>query len=345
MTTTDTTPGVATSEGRYFAPTPGADEGTWDMKTYFDTLPSMIMGDTIANLADNDPRIARLTADLAYSNRTADYMDRHPESFWNMGISEQNMISVSAGMASTGLIPYVSTFASFLGLLCCEQIRTDLAYTNLPVRLLSHHAGISMGFYGTSHHATEDLGVMRAIHNLTIIGAADGPSLRKALIDTVDTDGPIYFRIGRGQDVQVYDDAATGFEVGKISVLREGTDLTIAANGVTVSGALEASDRLAERGISAAVLDVHTLAPFDAETLCEHVARTKKLLVAEEHNVYTGVATACADALVDNGVGPVRLERLGMPKGEFALIAAPHQLYEHYGMTTAGILARAESMI
>lgn len=341
MTTTHDAP---TTTDRYYAPVPSS-EGTWDMLTYFNELPSMIMGEVLADLADADERIVCLTADLAYSNRTADFMDRHPERFYNIGISEQNMISMSAGMATTGLIPYVSTFASFVGLLCCEQIRTDLAYTNLPVRVLSHHAGISMGFYGTSHHATEDLGIMRSIHNLTVIGTADGPSLRKALIDTVDIEGPVYFRIGRGQDVPVYDEDASGFEVGKISVLRDGTDLTIAANGITVSEALKVADELAAQGVSASVLDVHTIAPFDADTLCEHVARSGRLLVAEEHNVYTGVATACADALVDAGIGPVRLERLGMPRGEFALIAAPYHLYKHYGMTSEGILARAQNLL
>ena len=158
----------------------------------------------LADIADKDERIEVLTADLAYSNGTIEFARRHPDRFYNIGIAEQNMVSIAAGLATCGTIPYVSTFASFLGLLCCEQIRTDLAYPNLPVRLLSHHAGISMGYYGTSHHATEDIGIMRSIANVKIISPADGYSIEQALYQTVDTEGPIYFRLGRGRGIRKY---------------------------------------------------------------------------------------------------------------------------------------------
>jgi len=325
------------------APTPSHAD-SWDLAASYKLSQSAIAGDVLAELADSDERIAVLTADLKFSNRTAEFETRHPDRFFNLGIAEQNMVSVAAGMATVGYVPYVASFASFLGLLCVEQIRTDLAYPGLPVRVLAHHAGISMGFYGTSHHATEDLGIMRTIAGLTVIAPCDAPSLAKAVRTTVDYPGPIYFRLGRGREATVYDDTAATFEVGKIGVLRDGDDLTIAANGVTVAPALEAAERLATEGVQAAVLDVHTTRPFDAETLCRHVGRSGRLLVAEEHNVYGGVATTCADALVDNGVGPVLLERLGMPVDDYALVGPPTALWRHYGMDAEGIHTRAREL-
>jgi transketolase len=256
---------------------------------------------------------------------------------------------MAAGMATFGLVPYVSTFASFVGLLAAEQLRTDLAYPGLPVRVLAHHAGISLGFYGTSHHATEDLGVLRSIANMTVVCPCDAATTRAALRQTVDAPGPVYFRLGRGRDPDVYSarlDADPGaFEVGRIATLREGRDLTIVANGITVAPALEAAGRLAaEDGVEATVLDAHTVRPFDAETLCQAAERTGRVLVAEEHNVYGGVATACADALVDGGVR-ARLSRLGMPPDEYSLIGPPTHLYRHYGLDADGVADAARQLL
>lgn len=334
----------ATHAQHYVAPPPEHQE-SWDLATSYTLSQSAIAGEVLADLADADQRIAVLTADLKFSNRTAEFETRHPEKFFNVGIAEQNMVSMAAGLATTGRIPYVASFASFLGLLAVEQIRTDLAYPNLPVRVLAHHSGISMGFYGTSHHATEDLGTMRTIAGLTVITPADGPSLRKALTQTVDHDGPIYFRLGRGRERDVYPSDAASFDVGRLAVLREGSDLTIVANGITVAAAMEAAEALAAQGIHATVLDAHTTRPFDAETLCRYASASGRLLVVEEHNVYGGVATTCADALVDHGISGVRLSRLGMPADEYALVGPPTALWRHYGLTADGITARARELL
>src|SRR4029079_7410662 len=162
----------------------------------------------------------------------------HPERFLQFGISEQNMVSAAAGLASTGLYPYVATFASFLALLACEQIRTDVAYSALPVRLIGHHAGISLGFYGTSHHATEDLAIMRSISDLTIGAPAHGAQLAAAIRASVDWPQPIYFRIARGHDPVVYAQPAE-FAFGKAIAHHEGIDLTVIACGTMVHPALE----------------------------------------------------------------------------------------------------------
>jgi transketolase len=326
------------------APVP-SDPGSWDLATSAKLNQSFVAGRVLSDLADTDDRIAVLTADLQHSNRTAVFAERHPERFHNVGIAEQHMVSMAAGMATMGFIPYVATFASFIGLLCAEQLRTDLAYPNLRVRVLAHHAGISLGFYGTSHHATEDIGVLRSMANMTIVGPCDAISTEQALRETVELEGPIYFRLGRGRDVDVYGREQAQFAFGRHTVLREGDELVIVANGIGVDAALVAAEALAERGVSATVLDAHTIRPFDAETLCEHVARASRLLVVEEHNVYGGLASACADALVDGGVGPVSMTRLGMPADEYSLIGPPTHLYRHYGLDAEGIEARALSLV
>ena len=327
------------------APVP-SDPGSWDLATSSRLATSMVAGPVLADLADHDPRIAVLTADLAYSNGTIEFARRHPERFVNVGIAEQHMVTMAAGMATFGLVPYVSTFASFIGLLCAEQIRTDLAYPGLPVRIIAHHAGISLGFYGTSHHATEDLGVLRSIAGITVIGPADGPSARRAIEATVDTPGPVYLRVGRGRDPDVYTaDLLAAFEVGRMTELRRGDDLAIIANGITVHAAVEASDRLRAEGFAVSVLDAHTVRPFDDETLVDVARRTGRVLVAEEHNVVGGVASACAEAIANAALGGVQLVRAGIPADEYALIGPPLALYAHYRLDADGLTGRARQLL
>ena len=329
----------------FHAPTPTAP--SWDLATSAELARSAVAGEVLAELADADDRIVVLTADLMYSNRTSDFAARHPDRFLNMGIAEQNMLSVAAGLATFGFIPYAASFASFVALLGAEQLRTDLAYPGLPVRVLAHHAGISLGFYGTSHHATEDLGLLRSIAEMVVVCPCDAASTAWALRTTVDHDGPIYFRLGRGREPDVYDEQkATELELGRLATLREGDDLAIVANGIAVAPALAAAERLAaDHGIEAAVADAHTVRPFDNAGLCRLAAQTGRLLVAEEHNVVGGVASACADALVDGGVSGVALKRLGMPPDEYSLIGPPTALYKHYRLDSDGITSAALALV
>jgi transketolase len=325
------------------------DPESWHLGMLRTQAHSAIAARVLADLADHDDRIMVLTADLGFSNRTVEFSYRHPERFFNLGIAEQNMVSVAAGLATTGAIPYVATFASFLALLCCEHIRTDLAYPNLPVRLLGHHAGISLGYYGTSHHATEDIGIMRSIANLKIVCPADAYSLEKALRQTVELDGPIYFRLGRGREADAYKEGEA-WEFGKVSVLREGWDGVIFANGIMVTAARAAADQLAADGIEMTVADLHTIQPFDVEgvlSLVEGLGHGGKrhIFVAEEHNTRGGVATALADTLIDAQVGGVKFTRIGFPPDEYSAIAAPHSLYQYYGLDAAGIAARVRATL
>jgi transketolase len=337
---------VAELEGVEVAPTPSGK--SWDLAGMAQLSQSFVAGKVIASMADEDPDIVVITADMKFSNMTVDFERAHPDRFINVGISEQHMVSMSAGMASVGLKPYIAAFAPFVGLLGGEQIRTDLAYPGLPVRILAHHAGIAIGFYGTSHHATEDLGLMRSIANMTVVCPCDATATEAALRQTADLPGPVYFRLGRGRDVDVYDSLPAGtWRFGEAAVLREGDDLTIVANGITVSAALEAAKGLAAEGVEATVIDAHTVRPFDGPgaTIAEHAGRSGKLLVAEEHNVVGGVASACAEALVEHGLAGVKLARIGMPADEYSLIGPPTHLYRHYGMDAAGIETKARELL
>ena len=204
------------------------------------------------------------SADLQYSNGLNRFAERYPDRYVGFGISEQNMVSAAAGIATTGMMPYVATFASFLGLLTCEQIRMDVAYCALPVRLIGHHTGISMGFYGTSHHATEDIGTMRSIADLTVVSTADGPQLEAAIRAGADYDQPIYFRTGRGREPDLYDPAQP-FVFGKAIEHARGEEVTIIACGLPVHPSVQVAKKLAAEGRSVGVIDMATVKPIDRD--------------------------------------------------------------------------------
>lgn len=327
----------------YTSPFP-TDEASWDMAKNGQLAYSAVAGETLSRLANDNPNIVVLTADLQFSNRTSDFASDHPDRFFNVGISEQHMVTMAAGLATTGYIPYVATFASFVGLLCAEQIRTDLAYPGLPVRVLAHHAGISLGYYGTSHHATEDIATTRAIANLTVLSLADGPSTAALIEQTVDVPGPVYFRIGRGREANVYENGVLP-QFGSLASLREGTDLLVISTGAPLRAVIDAADELAKDGYRVAAVDAHTLRPFPADGFRRLAAQFSTILVVEEHNIYGGLASICADALLDGSVSGVRLIRHGLPVDEYSLIGPPFHLYQHYGLDTDGIAKQMRAAI
>jgi len=296
-------------------------------------LPAFILGEELADMADADPRVVVLTADLASANRTNEFKARHPDRFFDFGIAEKNMITAAAGMASCGQIPYAATFAAFCGILGAEQIRTDCAYTGLPVRVLGHHSGMSMGFYGTSHHALEDLAMMRTIAELTVVCTTDANHLRAVLRASIEHPKPMYIRMGRGRDPEVYADVPT-IELGKAIRLREGSDLTIIATGAQVHASLEAAEELAAKGIETRVVDMHTLKPLDVAEIQAAAAETSAILAVEEHNIIGGLGSAVAEVLVDCDRVPFR--RHGIDD-EFVLIGPPAALYSHYRLDAPGV--------
>jgi transketolase len=318
-----------------------SDAATWHLHTLLDQAPGFgALSDTLSELvADGYPVVAG-TADLKYSNGLVSFQRRHPERFVQFGISEQNMVSAAAGMAASGLRPYVATFASFLALLCCEQIRTDIAYTGLPVRLIGHHAGITLGFYGTSHHATEDLAIMRSIAGLDVVAPADATQLSQALRAYAEIDGPAYIRIGRGREPDVYSAGEpAAFKRGQaIRHGEAGVDLTIIATGSMLHPTLAAAGELRDEGISVGVFDMHTIKPLDREAVLAATA-SAAVMTVEEHSVLGGLGGAVAELMAEAGTA-TRLYRHGM-QDTFSLIGPPTHLYAHYGLDAAGIAERA----
>ena len=304
-------------------------------------LPAFVLGEELGDMADRDPRVIVMTADLASANRTTEFRDRHPERFFDFGIAEKNMITTAAGMASAGLVPYAATFAAFCAILCAEQIRTDCAYTDLPVRVLGHHSGMSMGFYGTSHHALEDLAMMRTIAGLTVVCTTDANHLRAVLRASLDHPGAMYIRMGRGRDPEVYG-AVPEIAFGRAIRLREGADLTIIATGAQVRAALDAAESLAGQGIQARVVDMFTIKPLDEAEIRAAAADTGAILTVEEHNIIGGLGSAVAEVLVECERLPFR--RHGMPD-EYALIGPPAGLYAHYRLDAPGVTAVALELL
>lgn len=308
------------------------------------SMPAFVAGEELADLAETDERIVVLTADLAYANRTIDFAARHPARFFSMGVAEQNMISVAAGMASAGLLPYAATFAAYVALLACEQIRTDCAYTGMPVRILGHHSGMSLGFYGTSHHSLEDLSAMRAIADLTVVCAADANQLRAILQASMDLAGPLYIRLGRGRDPEVYPEVPEGFAFGRAVRLTEGRDLTLITAGSQVRPCLDAAALLAEQdGLAVRVVDMHTISPTNADEAIAAATETAAVMTVEEHNVTGGLGSAVAEVLLEAGAA-VPFRRHGVPD-EHVVLGPPAALYAHYELDAAGIAGRARRFL
>ncbi|TPJ31279.1 transketolase C-terminal domain-containing protein [Mesorhizobium sp. B2-8-3] len=316
---------------------------SWQYRELNKRAPSLAtLANTLIELAEAGHPVVAGTADLQHSNGLVGFARRFPERFTQFGISEQNMVSAAAGMATTGVMPYVATFASFLALLCCEQIRMDVAYCAQPVRLIGHHTGISLGFYGTSHHATEDIAIMRSIADLTVVSTADGPQFAAALRASVNHPQPIYFRISRGHDPVVYAEDAP-FEFGKAVVHGIGNDLTIIACGMAVHSAKQAMEALNAKGHSVGLIDMHTIKPLDREAVMAAARKSRFILTVEEHNILGGLGGAVAEVLAEEG-GGARLVRHGI-KDEYSLIAPPTHLYRHYKLDAPGIESVAQSLL
>lgn len=215
---------------------------TWELYKSMELSKQLTVGETLAQLGDDYPEVVALCADLGKPTRLWDFGKKYSHRFFNFGLAEKNMVTAAAGLASTGKTPFVATYSSFLGILAAENIRTAVAYTNLNVRLIGTHTGIAMGFYGTSHHATEDISITRSMANMTVISPADGNALSEMVEESVTSyEGPIYFRVSRGREPTVYEnsDKGTQNKIGQANVLRNGTDLTIIACGIQVESKIK----------------------------------------------------------------------------------------------------------
>lgn len=318
------------------------DPTSWNMDSSLDLMYSLVYGDELADIADTHEDIICMTADLATSNRTSDFQRRHPDRFVDVGIAERNMTSMAAGLATCGYRVYISTFAAFAGILAAENVRTDLAYPFQPVRILAHHSGISFGFYGTSHHATEDIAITRAIADLCVTAPSDANSTRAILRSTLDEPGPVYIRLGRGREKPIYHEVPT-IARGRFLQPRAGTDATIIATGIGVQAAIEAHALLDQEGVSARVLDAVWIKPLDVDAILAAAAETAAIITVEDHNVIGGLGSAVAEVLADNGVS-IPFIRQGI-NDEYALIGPPTHLWRHYGIDGSGVASRVRQAL
>jgi transketolase len=291
-------------------------------------------GEALAALGAQYPEIVVLDADLSKSTKTDVFAKKYPERFFDMGIAEQNMMGVAAGMAAGGLKPFASTFAMFAAGRAFEIIRNSICYPNLSVRICATHAGITVGEDGASHQAIEDIALMRAIPNMTVIQPSDGVSTRALIKACVDVEGPVYVRLGRAAVPMLYNEETT-FEIGKAKMVREGRDVTLIATGIMVNEAVKAASTLEAQGISVRVVDVHTLKPMDGEMILKAAAETKLIVTAEEHSIIGGLGSAVAEITAE--ACPVKVVRVGI-RDTFGESGTPDALMHKYGLTATHLV-------
>lgn len=297
-------------------------------------------GAALKDLGAVDPRVVALEADVGGSTKSALFGKEFPERYFNVGISELNMVNLSAGLALEGMIPYVNTFAVFLASRALDPVQSLIAYDRLPVRLCGTYCGLSDSYDGSSHQAITDIAAMRSIPHMTVVCASDPVQTRKLVFALADYEGPVYFRLSRAPAPIIYETDAE-FEIGKGCVLRYGTDLTLLSTGTVLSKVLDAAALLAEEGIQAAVIDLHTVQPIDRTLIVEWAARTGAVLTVEEHSVRGGLGSAVAEVLCQERPTPLRI--LGAT--DFAESGNLDALLEKYGYCAEHIAAEAKCLL
>ena len=299
-------------------------------------------GEALVELGRRDESIVVLDADLAASTKTGMFQKEFPDRHFDCGIAEANMMSIAAGLAAAGKKPFASSFAMFAAGRAYEQVRNSIGYPHLNVKIGATHAGISVGEDGATHQCNEDIALMRSIPGMVVINPADAVEARAAVFAAAEYEGPVYLRFGRLGVPVLFDEATYKFEWGKIVTLREGSDVTIAATGLMVERALQAADALAEEGISARVLDVHTLKPIDKETLLRAASETRGIVTAEEHGVIGGLYSAVCEAVC--GDVPCRVKPVAVMDA-FGVSGPALDLLELYGLNAATIAERARELM
>jgi transketolase len=301
-----------------------------------------VYGDILVELGEKNKDIVVLDADLSASTRTCKFARAYPERFFNMGIAEQDMISTAAGLATCGKIPFVSTFAVFLTGRAWDQIRQSVCYSDQNVKLVSTHAGITVGEDSATHHANEDIALMRALPNMTIICPADGIETAQMIRTVASHRGPVYVRLARCKFPVIYDDNYH-FQIGKSDMLRDGDQATIIAVGIMVSQALEAAETLAKEGIAVRVVNMSTIKPIDKEAILKAASQTGAIVTSEEHSIIGGLGSAVAEVLVEsNHLCP--LKRIGT-KDCFGVSGKPHELLEKFCLGVKDIIDATREVI
>ena len=294
-------------------------------------------GEALVALGAENDKVVVLDADLSGSTMTNGFAKAYPDRFFNAGIAEANMVTMAAGLASMGLIPFCSTFAVFASR-CYEQIRNGVCHPHLNVKFAFTHAGITVGEDGGTHQAIEDIAIMRALPGMTILAPCDAEETKRAVRAAAQIDGPVYLRLARLATPVI--SAGMPFEVGKANVLREGTDVALITCGLMTDACLQASELLAAQGVRAAVVNMHTIKPLDEATVRDFAARMP-LVTVEEHSIIGGLGDAVASVVAEHGG---RLHKIGI-NDCFGQSGKPEALLDFYGLTPEKIAARVKEIL
>jgi transketolase len=298
-------------------------------------------GETLAALGAEDDRIVALDADLSGSTKTGVFAKKFPERFFNMGIAEANMVGTAAGLAAVGKIPFLSTFAIFAAGRAWEQIRQSLAYPKANVKVVATHGGVTVGEDGGSHQSVEDIAIMRAIPNMTVLVPADGEETRAAIRAAAAYKGPVYVRLGRNKVPNVFAAGHT-FEIGKGNEVRPGTDLTFITTGLMTAQALAASEKLQAEGISARVVHLGTVKPLDRELVIQAARETGAIVTAEEHSVVGGLGGAVAEVLGEEC--PTIMKRVGV-SDRFGTSGKSDELLKYFGLNPEALVEAGRELV
>ena len=298
-------------------------------------------GEAIIELGKDNNDIVVLDADLAKSTTSINFQKLYPERFFNCGVAEQSMMGIAAGLAASGKICFTGSFAIFATGRAFEVIRNTIAFSELNVKICPSHAGIMVGPDGASHQAIEDISLMRAIPNMTVLIPADYFEAKKAVLTAAKKDGPVFIRMGRSPIHEIYD-KNINYEIGKSDVLKEGKDISIIAAGEMVSISLDAAEKLAQSNINAEVINIRSVKPIDVDTIVNSAKKTGAVITAEIHTIKGGVGSAVCEVLSENY--PVIVEMVGL-RDVFGQSGAPDELLEYYGLTASNIVNKAKELV
>jgi transketolase len=295
-------------------------------------------GKALVELGKENKDVVVLTADLAGATKTSLFEKEFPDRFINVGIAEQNLIGISAGLATTGKIPFASTFAMFAAGRAYDQIRNSVAYPKLNVKICGTHAGVTVGEDGATHQMLEDLSLMRSIPNMTVLCPSDDTQTKWAIKEMAKFDGPVYIRLARVATPVIYDENQK-FEIGKMVQIGDGTDATIFATGVEVAETLKAKEELEKENINIRVVDVHTIKPIDREMIVKCAKETKKIITIEDHSIIGGLGTAICEILSEEY--PTKVIRMGM-NDKFGKSGKAEQLLKYFKLDSQAIIEKVK---
>lgn len=291
-------------------------------------------GEALEELGKENDKIVVLDADLAQTTKTCMFAKSFPDRFFDVGIAEQNLMGVAAGLANSGFIPYASSFAVFATGRAYDQIRNSIAYPNFNVKICASHAGVTAGEDGATHQMIEDISLMRTLPNMKVMCTSDDLQTKWAVKEISKIDGPVYLRLCRLASPIIYDEN-TKFEFGKGVQIGDGTDASVIATGVTVSEAIKAQEILKEKGINIRVIDIHTIKPIDKEIIIKAAKETKKIITIEDHNIIGGLGSSVCEVLSENY--PVNVKRIGI-KDTFGTSGRGTDLMKYFGITAEDIV-------